>query len=60
MARYADTFYRIGTRAFILNGDIEYTGEALMLALLLHCTGERSGQSEKYVGKLLDDVNQKV
>lgn len=58
--KYADTFYRVSTRAFMLNGDIEYTGDTLMLALLLHCKGKGRGtDEEKYVAKLLDDPNQK-
>lgn len=57
--KYTDPFYRIATRAFVRNGDIEYTGDTLMLALLLHTTGKgRGGDDEKYVAKLLDDPNQ--
>ena len=57
MSKYVDTFYRVATRAFALNGDIEYTGDTLMLALLLHCKGERTPDNEKEVGRLLDDIN---
>lgn len=59
MARYVDTFYRVASRASLRDkfGN-EYTGEQLMLALLLHCTGkDRSVENEREVGKLLDDPN---
>lgn len=62
MARYVDTFYRISTRAYLRDrfGN-EYTGEQLMLALLLHAKGQgRSLDNEKEVGKLLDDPNQQT
>lgn len=36
----------------------EYSGKALMLALLMHTKGSRSRDAEKYVAKLLDDPNQ--
>jgi hypothetical protein len=37
----------------------EYTGEQLMLALLLHARGsDRSLDNEREVGRLLDDPNQ--
>ena len=58
MAKYVDTFYRISTRAYMYDGDIEYTGEQLMLALLLRCKGVRSVDAEREVGALLDDPNQ--
>jgi len=62
MARYVDTFYRVSTRAFMRdNHENEYTGEQLMLALLLHCSGgARSLDAEREVGAMLDDPNQKV
>lgn len=39
--------------------EIEYTGEALVLACLLHATGRRTEQSEKELARLLDDPNLK-
>jgi len=60
MVKYVDTFYRIASRAFMRDhyGN-EYTGEQLMLALLLHARGtDRSLDNEREVGRLLDDPNQ--
>lgn len=58
MVKYVDTFYRIATRAYMYDrfGN-EYTGEQLMLALLLHSTGQRTMESVAEVGALLDDPN---
>ena len=60
MVRYVDTFYRFASRAFMRdNHGNEYTGEQLMLALLLHARGsDRSLDNEREVGRLLDDPNQ--
>lgn len=61
MAKYTDTFYRVATRAYMYDnkGNL-YTGEQLMLALLLHAKGtSRTMDAEQYVGRLLDDPNQK-
>lgn len=60
MSKYVDTFYRVASRAYMYGSEnIEYSGEQLMLALLLHTTGgERTLEHEKYVGRLLDDPNQ--
>ena len=61
MAKYVDTFYRVANRAYLYNGDIVYTGDTLMLALLFHCKGKsRNLDAEREIGKLLDDPNQKV
>lgn len=59
--KYVDTFYRVATRAFMYDkAGNEYSGEQLMLALLLHAKGEsRNMDDEKYVARLLDDPNQK-
>jgi hypothetical protein len=61
MSKYVDTFYRVSTRAFMRDSkNNEYTGEQLMLALLLHAKGtSRTIDGEKEVGALLDDPNQK-
>lgn len=61
MAKYVDTFYRLANRAYMYDksGNL-YTGEQLMLALLLHTKGtSRTMDAEQYVGRLLDDPNQK-
>jgi hypothetical protein len=58
MAKYTDPAYRIATNAFMRDrhGN-EYTGEQLLLALLLHCTGKRTVESVAEVAALLDDPN---
>lgn len=58
MAKYVDTFYRVATRAYMYDrfGN-EYTGEQLMLALLLHSKGQRTMESVTEVAELLDDPN---
>ena len=61
MAKYVDTFYRVANRAYLYNGSIEYTGDTLMLALLLACKGgARNVEAERAIGRLLDDPNQKA
>lgn len=60
MTKYVDTFYRVATRAYMYDkaGNL-YTGEQLMLALLLHAKGgQRTLDAEREVGALLDDPNQ--
>jgi hypothetical protein len=59
MAKYADTFYRLSTRAFLRGkDDIVYTGEQLMLALLLHAKGNgRGSEDETFVRKIMKDHN---
>lgn len=59
--KYVDTFYRVAGRAYMRDkhGN-EYSGEQLMLALLLHAKGSsRTLDNEHEVGRLLDDPNQK-
>jgi hypothetical protein len=39
----------------------EYTGEALFMAILLHCSGgDRTPEGEKEIAEMLDDVNIKA
>lgn len=59
--KYVDTFYRVATRAYMYDkAGNEYSGEQLMLALLLHAKGgSRNMEDERYVARLLDDPNQK-
>lgn len=58
VAKYVNTFYRVANRAYMYDrfGN-EYTGEQLMLALLLHTTGERTMEAVTEVAELLDDPN---
>lgn len=58
----ADSFRSVAAKAFMRDkhGN-EYTGEALFLAILLHCSGgSRSTLGEKEVAEMLDDVNIKA
>ena len=60
MSKYTDPTNRIATNAFLRDkyGN-EYTGDQLLLALLLHTKGgSRSVDNEREVGRLLDDPNQ--
>lgn len=45
-------------QAWIRNGDVPITGEALILACLLHSTGAgRDSEDMKTVQSLMDDIN---
>jgi hypothetical protein len=58
----ASSFTSVAAKAFMRDkhGN-EYTGEALFLAILLHCSGtSRDAASEKQVAEMLDDVNIKA
>lgn len=59
MAKWIDATYRLGTNAFARDKhDNVYTGETLMLALLLHTKkNKRSKKNEEEIAKLLDDPN---
>ena len=58
MAKYVNTFYRLANRAYMRDRfDNEYTGDQLMLALLLSCKGVRNEDNEKYIAELMDDPN---
>lgn len=58
MAKYTDPSYRIAKNAFMRDkSGNEYTGEQLLLALLLHCKGSRTIDAEREVAALLDDPN---
>ena len=50
---------RMMDRAYLRDGDVVHTGEALLLALLFHAKGKtRRGTDElKQVSKMLDDPN---
>lgn len=57
----ANSFTSVAAKAFARDkhGN-EYTGEALFLAILLHCSGSvRSAENEKEIAGMLDDVNVK-
>lgn len=59
--RYIEPGYRIMDNAFMRDGSTEYTGEALLLAVILHAKGKtKRGEEEvKQVAKMLDDPNLK-
>ena len=57
----ANSFTSVAAKAFARDkhGN-EYTGEALFLAILLHCSGgTRDSAGEKEIAGMLDDVNVK-
>lgn len=57
---FSNQFYtRILHRAYLRDGDITYTGEALALAMLLHAKGktDRGAKEVEQIGKMLDDPN---
>lgn len=58
----ASSFSSVAAKAFARDkhGN-EYTGEALFMAILLHCSGgDRTAENEKQVAEMLDDVNIKA
>jgi hypothetical protein len=61
MARYVEPGRRLMDRAYLRDGEITHTGEALALALLLHAHGDkkRSRKDIEQVAKMLDDPNRK-
>lgn len=51
-------FKRVQHRAYMRDGDLVHTGEALTLALLLHAKGKgRNKRDIDEVSRLLDDPN---
>lgn len=50
-------FKRVLHRAYLRDGDITHTGEALALALLLHAKGKDRKVGRNEVAKMLDDPN---
>jgi hypothetical protein len=52
-------FNRVMDRAWMRDGNVIHTGEALMLACLLHAKGRtRRGQEEvEHVARIMDDPN---
>ena len=58
----ANSFSSVAAKAFLRDkSGNEYTGEALFLAILLHCSGgDRNAQGEKEVAGMLDDINVKA
>ena len=56
MSKWVDAAYRLGTNAFARDKhDNVYTGETLMLALLLHVKKDkRTKKNEDTIGRLLD------
>lgn len=50
---------RMMDRAYLRDGDVVHTGEALLLAMLIHARGktQRGTEELKQVSKMLDDPN---
>ena len=59
MSKWIQPGNRIMDKAYLRHGRVTYTGEQLVLALLLHTKGKpRRGQNElEQVAKMLDDPN---
>lgn len=57
--KWVPTGNRMMDRAYLRDGDVVHTGEALLLALLFHAKGKtKRGVDElKQVAKMLDDPN---
>jgi hypothetical protein len=50
---------RMMDRAYLRDGSVVHTGEALLLAMLIHAKGktQRGAEELKQVSKMLDDPN---
>lgn len=59
MTKYVPMGSRIMDRAYLRDGDLLHTGEALALAMLLHATGssQRSKKDLEQVSRMLNDPN---
>jgi hypothetical protein len=59
--KYIEPGRRFMDVAWLRDGDSIYTGEAMMLAVLLHTRGKgRTQEHERELARLLDDPNQKI
>lgn len=60
MAKYVPVGNRIMDRAYLRDGSVIHTGEALLLAMLVHARGKtaRNIDEVKQVARMLDDPNQ--
>lgn len=59
MSKWVPMGNRLMDRAYLRDGNLIHTGEALLVALLLHTKGKtKRGQNEmQQVSKMLDDPN---
>lgn len=59
--KYVEPGYRIMDNAFLRDGENLHSGEALVLAVILHAKGKtKRGEEEvKYLAKMFNDPNQK-
>lgn len=59
MSKWVPVGNRLMDRAYLRDGSVIHTGEALLLALLVHAKGKtQRGQNElEQVSKMLDDPN---
>lgn len=59
MSKWVPVGDRLMDRAYLRDGSVIHTGEALLLALLVHAKGKtKRGQNEmQQVSKMLDDPN---
>lgn len=60
MTKFIKPFYRVMDRAYIRDGKTVHTGEALLLACLLHTKGQgRNSDDMRDVQKIMRDHNAK-
>ena len=58
MSKFIDPFYRVMDRAYIRDGDIVQTGEAVVLACLMQATGKsRKSTDMTDVQRIMRDKN---
>jgi len=58
MSKYIDTTNFVMNRAYLRDGDYFVTGEALVLAVLLHSKGRgRKGEDMREVQRIMKDRN---
>ena len=59
--KYVEPGYRVMDNAFLRDGENVHSGEALVLAVILHAKGktQRGEEEVKYLAKMFDDPNLK-
>lgn len=61
MAKEINPFYRVMDRAYIRDGRVVHTDEAMMLACLVHSAGKgRKGKDMEDVQRIMRDRNRNV
>jgi hypothetical protein len=57
MSKWVPMGNRLMDRAYLRDGSLVHTGEALLLAMLFHAKGKRNQSELEQVSKMLDDPN---